>query len=116
MTLGGVRHVHNFCLLAPDLTAPNLISAPVVRVEPAPKDGVLPRTFYGTSNHPEYIHLGDGKWLLARESRIDCVLVLKGETQEVVEARRVKQGDPVVVGRTENGEEGILVHVTGFNP
>lgn len=100
----------------PDFTATNLINAPVVRVESAPKDGVVPRNFHGTSNHPEYIHLGGGKWLLARESRMDCVLVLKGETLEVVEARRVKRGDQVVVGRTENGEEGILVHVTGFNP
>jgi len=100
----------------PDFTTPELINAPVVRLEPAPKDGVVPRNYHGTSNHPEYIHLGGGKWLLARESRMDCVLVLKGEVLDVVEARRVRQGDPVVVGRTENGEEGILVHVTGFNP
>ena len=33
---------------------------------------------------------------------------------EVVEARRLKKGDRVVVGRTENGEEGILVHVNCF--
>lgn len=100
----------------PDFTIPDLINAPTVRVEPAPKDGVLPRNFHGTSNHPEYVHLGGGKWLLARESRMDSVMVIKGETLDVVEARRVKKGDPVVVGRTENGEEGILVHVTGFNP
>lgn len=100
----------------PDFTIPDLINAPIVTVEPAPKDGVVPRNFHGTSNHPEYVHLGGGKWLLARESRMDSVMVLKGETLDVVEARRVKQGDPVVVGRTENGEEGILVHVTGFNP
>ncbi len=100
----------------PDFTTPELINAPVVRVEPAPKNGVVPRNYHGTSNHPEYIHLGAGKWLLARESRMDCVMVIKGETLDVVEARRVKRGDPVVIGRTENGEEGILVHVTGFNP
>lgn len=102
--------------LPPDFTTPKLLNAPVARVEPAPKDGVVPHDFHGTSNHPEYIHLGGGKWLLARESRMDSVMVLKGDTLDVVEPRRVKQGDPVVVGRTENGEEGILVHVAGFNP
>jgi lysine-ketoglutarate reductase/saccharopine dehydrogenase-like protein (TIGR00300 family) len=99
---------------APNFDAPELARAPVVRVVAAPKDGVLPREFHGTSNHPEYVHLGGGKWILAPESRMDCVLVLRGEELEVVEPRKVKQGDPVVVGRTENGEDGIYLHVCGF--
>ncbi len=100
----------------PDFNAPHLVAAPVVTVEMAPADGVVPRNFHGTSNHPEYLHLGDGRWLLAPESRMDAVMVLKGDTVEVVEARRVRKGDQVVVGRTENGEEGIYVHVEGFEP
>jgi lysine-ketoglutarate reductase/saccharopine dehydrogenase-like protein (TIGR00300 family) len=98
----------------PDFSASPLVSAPVVRVEPAPSDGVVPRQFHGTSNHPEYLHLGNGRWLLAPESRMDAVLVLKGDVVEVMEARRVRKGDQVVIGRTENGEEGIYVHVEGF--
>ena len=98
----------------PDFTASHLVSAPVVGVEPAPADGVVPRQFHGTSNHPEYLHLGNGRWLLAPESRMDAVLVLKGDVVEVMEARRVRKGDQVVIGRTENGEEGIYVHVEGF--
>jgi len=100
----------------PDFSAPHLASAPAVAVAPAPGDGVVPKNFHGTSNHPEYLHLGGGRWLLAAESRMDAVLVLKGERIDVVEARRVRKGDPVVVGRTENGEEGIYVHVEGFAP
>jgi lysine-ketoglutarate reductase/saccharopine dehydrogenase-like protein (TIGR00300 family) len=88
----------------------------MVTVEPASADGVVPRNFHGTSNHPEYLHLGKGRWLLAPESRMDAVMVLKGDALDVVEARRVRKNDPVVVGRTENGEEGIYVHVTGFDP
>jgi hypothetical protein len=76
----------------------------------------VPRNFHGTSNHPEYLHIGNGRWLLAPESRMDAVMVLVGETVDVVEARRVRKGDQVVVGRTENGEEGIYVHVEGFDP
>ena len=100
----------------PDFTVTHLAAAPVVTVEPAPADGVVPKNFHGTSNHPEYLHLGGSRWLLAPESRMDAVMVLKGETVDVVEARRVHKGDLVVVGRTENGEEGIYVHVEGFTP
>lgn len=92
-----------------------LCDAPTVRTEPALRDGVVPQNFHGTSNHPEYVHLGGGNWLLAPESRMDAVLRLNGENLDVVEARRVKQGDRVVIGRTENGEEGIYVHTTGFD-
>lgn len=100
----------------PDFTIPRLVGAPAVTVEAAPADGVVPKNFHGTSNHPEYLHLGDNHWLLAPESRMDAVMVLKDETIDVVEARRVRKGDPVVIGRTENGEEGIYVHSDGFTP
>lgn len=100
----------------PDFTLPDLKNAPPARFEPAPQDGVVPDNYHGTSNHPEYVHIGAGNWLLAPESRMDSVLVLFGDSLDVVEARRVKQGDQVVVGRTENGEEGVYVHTTGFDP
>lgn len=100
----------------PDFSRPDLAAAPAARLEAAPGDGVLPRSFHATSNHPEYIHLANGEWLLARESRMDAVMVLRGRTLDLLEPRRVKQGDPVVVGRTENGEEGVYVHTTGFSP
>ncbi len=99
----------------PDFSTRPLASSPPAKVEAAPRDGVAPDGFHGTSNYPEYVRIGNGKWLLPRESRMDCCIVLKGETLDVVEARRLKKGDPVVVGRTENGEEGILVHTTGFD-
>ncbi|MSM41095.1 MAG: hypothetical protein GJT30_15880 [Geobacter sp.] len=98
----------------PDFDRPDLVAAPAARVEPAPADGVAPKGFHATSNHPEYVRLGNGRWLLARESRMDGVLVLRGDDLDVVEPRRLLRGDPVVVGRTEDGEEGILVHTSGF--
>jgi len=98
----------------PDFSRPDLAASPVVQVVPAPADGVLPDNFHATSNLPEYIHLGNGQWLLAREGRMDAVLVLKGRVLSVVEPRRVRKGDPVVVGRSENGEEGIYIHGNGF--
>ncbi len=98
----------------PDFSIPELAKAPVVKTEPAPANGVAPDNFHGTSNHPEYIHLGDAVWILATENRMDCVMVLKDSQLDIVEGRRLKKNDPVVVGRTENGEEGIYVHTQGF--
>jgi lysine-ketoglutarate reductase/saccharopine dehydrogenase-like protein (TIGR00300 family) len=98
----------------PDFTSAKLTNAPAVKTAPAPRHGVAPDNFHGTSNHPEYLHLGEGKWLLVAESRMDAVLVLWGEKVEAIEARHLRKGDPVVVGRTEDGEEGIYVHTGGF--
>ncbi len=100
----------------PDFEAPFLAGAPAARTAPALAEGVAPPGFHATSNHPEYVRLADGRWLLAPESRMDCVLVLRDNTLSVVEARRLRQGDPVVLGRSENGEEGVFVHPDGFGP
>ena len=87
-----------------------------MRVVPAPADGVLPERFHATSNLPEYVHLGGGRWLLAEQGRMDGVMVLHGEKLAVIEPRLVRRGDPVVVARTVRGEEGVYVHAHGFDP
>lgn len=102
--------------IAPNFNSPELVSAPRAKFVPAPIDGVAPPNYHGTSNHPEYVHLGDGKWILAPGGRMDGVLVLRDESLDVVEVRRLEKDDLVAVGRTENGEEGIYLHVTGFEP
>lgn len=99
----------------PDFSRPELAAAPTARVAAAPADGVLPDGFHATSNHPEYVHLPDGRWLLAREGRMDGVLLLRDQDLSVVEPRLVRRGDQVVIGRSENGEEGIYVHTDGFS-
>lgn len=98
----------------PDFSAPSLRSAPAARVESVSRDGVAPDNYHGTSNHPEYVHMGSGRWILVPESRMDCVLVLRGDAIDVVEARRLKKGDMVVLGRTEDGTDGVMVHTDGF--
>lgn len=99
----------------PDFSKPPLSSMPPAQTRQAPADGVVPDQFHATSNHPEYVCLEQGRWVLAPESRMDCVLVLRGDRLETVEPRRIKQGDEVVLGRTENGEEGVFVHPDGFD-
>src|SRR5690348_7506760 len=100
----------------PDFTQRHLAAAPLARFAPAPADGVLPEGFHATSNHPEYFKQGDG-WQLVRESRMDAVVVRRDDGElEVVEGRRVRAHDLVALGRSEDGQEGILVYVGGFEP
>lgn len=91
------------------------VSAPEAHFVPAPKDGVAPQSYHATTIFPEYFHVGKD-WLLAQESRMDCVAVLRDGRIEVVEFRSLKAGDLVAVGRTEDASEGIYVHPHGFSP
>ena len=98
---------------APDFTAPQLKNAPLCRFEAAPLDGVAPVGYHAMSIYPEYFKAEEG-WLLAEESRMDCVAVLREGRIAVVEFRHLRKGDPVAVGRSEDGSEGIYVWPDGF--
>lgn len=100
---------------APDFTVDALKKAPEVRMAPAPMDGVAPDNYHATGIYPEYFHI-DGKWHLAEESRMDCVPVWEDGKIRIIEFRRLKKGQMVVLGRTEDGSEGIYVHMYGFAP
>ncbi len=98
---------------APDFTEERFVKAPDAAVVPAPADGVAPEGYHAMSIFPEYFKI-DGDWLVAAESRMDCVPVVRDGRVAVVEFRNLKKGDPVVCGRTERGEEGIWLHADGF--
>ncbi len=98
----------------PDFTAPQFTAAPNVRFATAQKDGVFPDNYHSTSMYPEYFKI-DGTWRLAEESRMDSGVVLCADGHlAVVEMRNIKKGDQVLLGRTENAEEGIYMHCHGF--
>ena len=99
--------------IPPDFSAAQLRNAPDARMLPAPRDGVAPDGYHAMSIYPEYFKIG-GRWLLAEESRMDCVPVYQDGKIHVREFRNLRQGDLVLCGRTEQGEEGILVHPNGF--
>ena len=66
---------------APDFTQPSLMNAPEARLEPAPFDKVAPDGYHATTIFPEYFKVGS-QWLLAEESRMDCVAVFEnGKTE-----------------------------------
>ena len=98
---------------APDFSEPRFVNAPNAALTPAPFDRVAPEQYHAMSIFPEYFKV-NGKWLLAEESRMDCVPVLRNGKIEVVEFRHIKAGELVVCGRTEDASEGIYVHANGF--
>ncbi|MBR6525469.1 MAG: hypothetical protein IKT57_05815 [Clostridia bacterium] len=98
----------------PDFSQELFTKAPCAQFEAAPADGVAPENFHAMSIFPEYVKV-EGNWLLAEESRMDCVAVLENGKIIVREFRLLKKGDLVLLGRTENCEEGIYLHTNGFN-
>ena len=98
---------------APDFTKELFVNAPEARFAAAEKDGVAPENFHAMSIFPEYMKV-NGQWLLAVESRMDCVAVLENGKIIVREPRLIKKGDLVLVGRTEKCEDGIYLHADGF--
>ncbi len=97
----------------PDFNAEPFASAPDATLQPCPADGVAPENFHAMSVFPEYFKI-NGSWTLALDSRMDCVAVFEDGVVKVWEFRRLRAGDLVVCGRTENSEEGIFVNVNGF--
>lgn len=98
----------------PDFSDSRFANAPDAAWEEVTIDGVAPENYHSTSMYPEYFKI-NGTWTLARESRMDSSVVLRDSGElDVVENRNLKKGDKVILGRTENGEEGIYLHSTGF--
>jgi lysine-ketoglutarate reductase/saccharopine dehydrogenase-like protein (TIGR00300 family) len=99
---------------APDFRAEIFENAPDAEVAAAPADGVAPENFHATSMYPEYFKI-NGAWTLLRGTRMDCVPVLYADgSLEAVEFRRLKAGDRVIVGRNDDGSEGIYLYTDGF--
>ena len=95
--------------IEPDFTKEMFVNAPDAMLVKAPCAKAAPKGFHATSIFPEYFKI-DGKWHLAEDSRMDAVPIWDGEKIRVVEFRNIKEGDMVVVGRTEDASEGIYVH------
>ena len=98
----------------PDFSQSQFTDAPDAVTAPAPKDKVAPEHYHATTIFPEYFKV-KGQWLLAEESRMDCVAVYENGKIYVREFRNLKQGDLVFTGRTENCEDGIFVYPHGFD-
>lgn len=100
--------------VAPDFTKDKFVLAPNVLLKEVSKEGVSPDYYHAMSIYPEYFKI-QGQWILATESRMDCVAVIREDnTIEITEFRNLKVGDQVALGRTEDGSEGIYLYDKGF--
>lgn len=98
----------------PDFGDERFTAAPDATFVPAPADGVLPDTFFATTNLPTYVKL-DGDWRLPRFPRMDGVIIREDDgSLRITEGRYVRAGQPVATGFAEDGSEGIYVHATGL--
>ncbi len=100
--------------LSPDFSDPVFFHAPNIETKPAEQDGMAPLGFHSTSIFPEYFKIHD-TWKLAEDSRMDCcVVVSENDKLDVVEFRNLKKGDQVVIGRTDECENGIYINSSAF--
>ncbi|MDR0850863.1 MAG: hypothetical protein LBN36_00055 [Clostridiales Family XIII bacterium] len=100
---------------SPDFTQKIFMDAPNAAAVAVEIPGVAPENFHSTSMFPEYFKVG-GTWRLATGSRTDCVPVIRPDGSiDVKEFRRLAVGEQVVVGRIDDGSEGIYLHAGGFS-
>jgi len=74
-------------------------------LEPAPKDKVVPKGFYSTTNHPTEVRI-EGEWIPVEDIEMDCAVVVERDGNgdparaytEVLNA--IEAGDLVVTGET----------------
>lgn len=101
----------------PDFNQDFLMNAPNATLIEVEIEGVSPANYHALSVFPEYFKINN-KWVLAIESRMDTVCVARDEvgkeSVDIVEFRNLKKGDKVVVGRTEDGSDGIYMYTQGF--
>jgi lysine-ketoglutarate reductase/saccharopine dehydrogenase-like protein (TIGR00300 family) len=98
----------------PDFSKECFLLAPNAKIKPVTKKGVAPENFHATSVYPEYYKINDC-WILPENARMDCVPVVIDEKYIVVkEFRNLEIGDQAIVGRRDDGSEGIFLHCNGF--
>jgi len=68
-------------------------------VEMAPKDRVVPKGFYSTTNHTTYVKV-DGEWRPVMDQKMDALIVIKDHTAVCTTLGHIKKGDRVVVGNS----------------
>ena len=73
---------------------------------PAPADGVVPRNFYSTTNHPTFVRIDDS-WIAVENAEMDCALVVESDSEGDEPPRvhtrvlnAIEEGDLVVTGET----------------
>ena len=99
---------------APDFTAEKFVKSPDAKTKIVERAGIAPSEYHATSMYPEYYKI-NGEWVLIKQTRMDCVPVIKPDGSiEAKEFRRLEVGETVIVGRNDKGTEGIYLNGSGF--
>lgn len=68
-----------------------------VVAEAAPKDKVVPKGFYSTTNHPTYVKI-DGEWKHVENQKMDSMVVIEDGRAVCKTLGHIRKGDHVVIG------------------
>jgi lysine-ketoglutarate reductase/saccharopine dehydrogenase-like protein (TIGR00300 family) len=63
---------------------------------PAESDGILPDEFYSTTNFETFVRI-EGRWVEARDQKMDAALVLRDGAPRCVKQAQVRRGEPVAL-------------------
>lgn len=100
--------------IQPDFNSQKFANAREIEVKEVVKDGVSPRGFYLTSHMPTYYHYKN-KWILPKHNSQNCVAVLVDDDIIIKELNDLVIGDKVVLGKKDDGSNGILLYKDGFD-
>jgi lysine-ketoglutarate reductase/saccharopine dehydrogenase-like protein (TIGR00300 family) len=99
---------------APDFNQAKFHNSPNASTDKVKIKGIAPDNYHATSIYPEYYKV-NGQWRLIPQTRMDCVPVINSDgSMEAKEFRRLQVGDTVIVGRVDDGTQGIYLYNGGF--
>lgn len=87
---------------------PTIPSAKEVSLTPVTKEGCFPGGAYLTTNRIEFFNYR-GEWVLPNRPRMDGVARAEEDGLSITEGNKLKEGESVVFGNTEDGSQGIYV-------
>ena len=76
--------------MGPNFNEEKFLNAPNVLYEEVKTEGVAPDNYHAMSIYPEYFKI-DGKWILAKESRMDGVVVINDNLELEVRRSRIRR-------------------------
>lgn len=98
----------------PDFSLEKFAKSPDAKTKVVERAGIAPSDYHATSMYPEYYKI-KGEWVLIKQTRMDCVPVIKPDGSiEAKEFRRLEVGEIVITGRRDDGTEGIYLNGNGF--
>ena len=99
---------------SPDFSQEKFAKSLDAKTKIVERAGIAPSDYHATSMYPEYYKI-NGEWVLIKQTRMDCVPVIKPDGSiEAKEFRRLEVGEVVIIGRKDDGSEGIYLNGNGF--